>query len=58
MILAVCLRSILTFSTYINTAAFDPNMCGTDRECIPQPGTTRRLDANSNKLMNRLAYRK
>ncbi|MGE5361496.1 MAG: fibronectin type III domain-containing protein [Bacteroidales bacterium] len=39
------------------TAAFDPDMCGYSRACIPQPGTTARLDAISDRLMYRLQYR-
>ena len=39
------------------TAAFDSNMCGYARNCIPQPGTTTKLDAISDRLMYRLQYR-
>ena len=39
------------------TAAFDSNLCGYARNCIPQPGTTRELDALSDRLMYRLQYR-
>jgi hypothetical protein len=38
-------------------AAFDSNLCNTARACIPQPGTTARLDALSDRLMYRLQYR-
>jgi subtilase family serine protease len=38
-------------------APFDSNMCGYDRACIPQPGTTAKLDALSDRLMYRLQYR-
>ena len=31
--------------------------CIDDRECIPQPGTTQKLDALGDRLMYRLAYR-
>jgi subtilisin-like proprotein convertase family protein len=41
-------------------AAYDPNMCGYNRNCIPQPppsdGSTK-LDAISDRLMHRMAYR-
>lgn len=39
------------------TAAFDTNMCGYARACIPQPGTTAKLDALSDRLMFRMPYR-
>lgn len=39
------------------TANVDPNMCDYSRECIPQPGTSRKLDAISDRLMYRLQYR-
>ncbi len=39
------------------TAPFDTNMCGYARACIPQPGTTAKLDALSDRAMFRLAYR-
>jgi hypothetical protein len=38
-------------------AAFDSNMCNYARSCIPQAGTSRRLDAISDRLMYRLQYR-
>jgi hypothetical protein len=38
-------------------AAMDPDMCGYNRNCIPQPGTTAKLDAISDRLMYRLQYR-
>jgi uncharacterized repeat protein (TIGR01451 family) len=41
----------------IATAAFDPNLCGFSRSCIPQPGTPVGLDAISDRLMFRLQYR-
>jgi len=41
----------------INTANVDPDMCGYNRNCIPQPGTTVKLDAISDRLMYRLQYR-
>ncbi|MCX7681803.1 MAG: carboxypeptidase-like regulatory domain-containing protein, partial [Anaerolineae bacterium] len=41
----------------IPTLDVDPDMCGYNRNCIPQRGTTRRLDAISDRLMYRLQYR-
>jgi hypothetical protein len=39
------------------TAAFDSDMCAGSRNCIPQQGTTIKLDAISDRLMYRLQYR-
>jgi len=36
---------------------FDSNLCGYDRNCIPQPGTSQGLDALASRLMYRLQYR-
>ncbi len=36
---------------------FDSNLCGYDRNCIAQPGTSQGLDALSSRLMYRLQYR-
>ncbi len=41
----------------LTTADVDPNMCDFSRNCIPQPGTSNRLDAISDRLMYRLQYR-
>lgn len=49
--------STFTFQTALPTAAFDSNMCGYSRNCIPQRGTKRKLDAISDRLMYRLQYR-
>jgi subtilase family serine protease len=38
-------------------AAFDATMCDGSRSCIPQPGTTAKLDALADRLMYRLQYR-
>jgi hypothetical protein len=38
-------------------AAFNPNMCGYNGDCIPQPSTSVGLSALSYRLMYRLAYR-
>ncbi len=36
---------------------FDANLCGFLRNCIPQAGTTVKIDAIADRLMYRLAYR-
>jgi hypothetical protein len=36
---------------------FDTNMCNYSSSCIPQPGTARKIDALSDRLMYRLVYR-
>jgi hypothetical protein len=41
----------------VATANVDPDMCGGNRNCIPQPGTTTKLDAIADRLMHRLQYR-
>jgi hypothetical protein len=41
----------------IPTANVNPDMCGGERACIPQPGTVQKLDAISDRLMYRLQYR-
>ena len=43
--------------TNLPVAAFDSNMCNYARSCIPQSGTSRKLDAISDRLMYRLQYR-
>ena len=43
--------------TTLATAAFDANMCGGSRNCIPQPGTSVKVDAMADRLMYRLQYR-
>ena len=48
-------NSTLTGPTKITSAAFSP-ACG-GGTCIPQPGTTQRLDSLADRLMFRLAYR-
>jgi hypothetical protein len=54
-----------TFGTASNTPDFNLpvdtyfwNMCSGFRSCIPQPGTSQGLDAVSDRLMNRLQYRR
>ncbi len=39
------------------TAPFDSDMCGYASTCIPQPGTTAKIDTLSDRLMYRLLYR-
>ncbi|MDQ3931204.1 MAG: S-layer homology domain-containing protein, partial [Chloroflexota bacterium] len=49
-----------TFTGPITTtvAPFDTEFCTAEREaCIPQPGTTQKLEVISDRLMYRLAYR-
>ena len=43
--------------TMVAVPPFDSNLCGYDRNCIPQPGTAQGLDALSSRLMYRLQYR-
>jgi len=50
-------NSTFTQSNTLLTAAFDSNMCAGSRNCIPQQGTTRKLDAIADRLMYRLQYR-
>ena len=49
--------STFTRATTLGTAAFDSDMCGGSRSCIPQQGTTARLDAIADRIMYRLQYR-
>ena len=42
----------------VPTSNVDPSLCSYLRKCIPQPGTTQRVDAISDRLMYRLAYRR
>lgn len=48
-----------TFTKWGNlgTAAFDSNMCSYSRNCVPQSGTSVKVDALSDRLMFRLQYR-
>ena len=41
----------------LDTEAFNAALCSYSRNCIPQPGTTQKLDAISDRLMYRLQYR-
>jgi hypothetical protein len=49
-------NSTFTLDRALRTAAFDSNMCGGSRNCIPQPGGTN-VDAIADRLMYRLQYR-
>jgi hypothetical protein len=49
--------STFTGPTVLNTASFDSNMCSYSGNCIPQPGTSQKVDAISGRLMYRLQYR-
>lgn len=49
--------STFTMNAALGVAAFDSNMCGYQRNCVPQKGTKRKLDAISDRLMYRLQYR-
>ncbi|MBK9062774.1 MAG: carboxypeptidase regulatory-like domain-containing protein [Acidobacteria bacterium] len=42
----------------VATAAYNTNLCGFSRDCIPQSGTTQKLDSLTGQLMFRAAYRK
>jgi hypothetical protein len=49
-------NSTFTGPTNITVAAYTP-ACGTSGTCIPQSGTSNRLDSLSDRVMFRLAYR-
>jgi subtilase family serine protease len=51
------LASTFTGPTALLTEPFDSDMCGYARNCIPQPGTTVKVDALADRLMYRLQYR-
>jgi len=50
-------NATFTVANALATAAFDSNMCNGSRNCIAQQGTTRKLDAISDRAMYRLQYR-
>jgi hypothetical protein len=50
-------NSTFTQTGILPTAAFDSNMCGGGRNCIPQQGTSVKLDAIADRMMYRLQYR-
>lgn len=51
------LNSTLNGPMWIEAASYDGNMCNDAENCIPQAGTSRRLDALGGILMERLQYR-
>jgi hypothetical protein len=50
-------NSTFTRNTTLATAPFDSNMCNGARGCIPQLGTTTKLDAIADRAMYRAQYR-
>jgi hypothetical protein len=50
-------NSTLSAPTALSTGAFTDPACGQPSYCIPQAGTTQKLDAMPGRLMDRLAYR-
>jgi PKD repeat protein len=49
--------STFTLDKALTVLAFDSNMCGYSRNCIPQPETSVKVDAIPDRLMYRLQYR-
>lgn len=49
--------STFTGPVAVSVPEFNANMCGFSRDCIPQPGTTQRLDTLGQFTMYRLVYR-
>jgi hypothetical protein len=51
--------SVLTGAIDLPAAPWDPNLCGSARNCVPQPGVAASsyLDTVANQTMFRLAYR-
>jgi hypothetical protein len=50
-------NATFTKKTPLATVEFDSSMCAYSRSCIPQPATSAKLDAISDRLMYRLQYR-
>lgn len=50
-------NSTFTGPQVISVAPFDLNMCGNSRNCIPQAGTTAKVDPVTGFIMHRLQYR-
>jgi hypothetical protein len=50
-------NSTFTHATDLLTAAFNGNLCASTRNCVPQAGTSQKLDAIGDRLMYRLQYR-
>jgi hypothetical protein len=51
-------NSTFTGPTVLTPNPFGTALCGFFNDCIPQPGTTQKLDSLSDRLMNRLNYRR
>ena len=49
--------STFTRKALLPTSSFNSNMCNGSRNCIPQPGTTVKIDAIADRMMYRLQYR-
>jgi hypothetical protein len=49
--------STFTRRATLSTASFDSNLCSYSRNCVPQTGTSVKLDAIGDRLMYRLQYR-
>jgi hypothetical protein len=49
--------STFSLTSTLPTAAFDSILCGGARDCLPQPGTPKGLDALADRIMYRLQYR-
>jgi hypothetical protein len=49
--------STFTRRALLATSAFNSNLCNYSRNCLPQPGTSVKIDAISDRLMYRLQYR-
>src|SRR5262249_47821325 len=49
--------STFTGPVVLPTAPFDSNLCGYSHNCLPQRGTSRKVDAIADRLMYRLQYR-
>ena len=49
--------STFTQAAALPTSPFDGDLCGFAKNCLAQPGTSQRVDAISDRLMYRLAYR-
>ena len=50
-------NSTLTAATSLAVAHFTPDVCSNLFKCVPQPGTTAKLDSITDQIMYRLAYR-
>jgi hypothetical protein len=49
--------STFTRKAVLPTSSFNSNMCNGSRNCIPQAGTTVKIDALADRMMYRLQYR-